>query len=416
METNENISGIIQLFQQFNVQTFSESTDILDIIGTVIEKEYPDDAFFIIDLTKVIDQYNRWILNLPKVKPFYAIKCNPNDMIIRTLNLLGTGFDCASKNEIRQVLDLGVAPDDVIFANPTKSDDHLAFSRAKDVDLITFDSEDELFKIKLYHPKAELILRIKVDDSKSICKFSSKFGLDTEELDGVFKIAKFAGLDIVGVSFHVGSNCGSVEQFEKAIRDSREVFDKGKSAGFTKMKILDIGGGFPGTDDGDIKFEDIAEQINKSLDKYFNEDEFPDLKIIAEPGRYFASASHTLVLRVIAKKMFMDKETKEPIYKYTLNDGVYGSFNCIQFDHAKPIILPYNERGGETFKCIVYGPTCDSVDTISNDCRLPDLAISERVYVQNFGAYTTAAASNFNGFQKTPCVYVYRCHNDSTKV
>jgi ornithine decarboxylase len=117
METNENISGIIQLFQQFNVQTFSESTDILDIIGTVIEKEYPDDAFFIIDLTKVIDQYNRWILNLPQVKPFYAIKCNPNDMIIRTLNLLGTGFDCASKNEIRQVLDLGVAPDDICKSN-----------------------------------------------------------------------------------------------------------------------------------------------------------------------------------------------------------------------------------------------------------------------------------------------------------
>uniref|UniRef100_A0A6C0EAX1 ornithine decarboxylase n=1 Tax=viral metagenome TaxID=1070528 RepID=A0A6C0EAX1_9ZZZZ len=399
---------VFPIYQQFNVQTFKKEDDILDIIGVMIEKEHPDDAFFIVDLTKVIDQYNRWVEKLPRIKPYYAIKCNPNDMIIRTLNMLGAGFDCASKNEIAKVLELGASPDKVIYANPTKSDDNIAFARAKDIDLLTFDNEDELYKLRLLHPDAKLILRIKVDDSKSECRFSCKFGLGLDEIERILQIAKFAKLNIVGVSFHVGSNCRSTELYDSAIKDARKVFDEAKKMGFD-AKILDIGGGFTGTDDAEIKFEDVADQITKSIDVYFNEKEFPDLEIIAEPGRYFACSSHTLVLRVIGKKKITDKDTGDTIICYTLNDGVYGSFNCIQYDHQNPKICPYNERDNVTFKSVVYGPTCDSVDTISKDCYLPDLAISERVYVENFGAYTGAAASTFNGFQQTPCIYIVKC-------
>lgn len=402
-----DIAEIVQLFQELKVRTYRNQEDILDIIGSVIEQEYPDSAFFVVDLTTVINQFQRWSACLPQVTPHYAIKCNPNDMIIRVLSLLGAGFDCASKNEIRQVLDLGVSPDRIIFANPSKSDDHLAFARAKDVDLLTVDSEDEIYKLRLYHPDAKVVIRIKVDDSQSVCKFSCKFGLELEEVSKVLQIAKQAELDVVGVSFHVGSNCGSVSQFEYAIRDSRKVFDMAREVGY-EMNLLDIGGGFPG-DIGENEFEKMARQITTSLETHFDKEHYPNIRVIAEPGRYFASASHTLVLRVIGKKKVVDKTTREITFKYTLNDGVYGSFNCIQFDHAKPTILPYNERDGKTYKCVVYGPTCDSVDTISEACQLPELAISERVYVPNFGAYTTAAASNFNGFQKTPCVYVYRC-------
>lgn len=62
-----------------------------------------EDAFFIIDLGRVTDKYKRWKEELPTVKPFFAIKCNPNTAIIRTLASLGTGFDCASMTEMRQV-------------------------------------------------------------------------------------------------------------------------------------------------------------------------------------------------------------------------------------------------------------------------------------------------------------------------
>jgi ornithine decarboxylase len=288
-----------------------------------------------------------------------------------------------------------------------------------DVDLLTFDCKEELKKISLYHEKASLILRIKVDDSKSICKFSCKFGADLSEVDEVnevdevdelMKFAKYNGLNIVGVSFHVGSNCKDVDTFYNAIKNARSVFDIGKKLGFD-MTILDIGGGFPGTDDTAIKFEDIAGRIIQAIDDFFSDEHFSKLEIIAEPGRFFSAASHTLVLNVIGKKKHIYKKEngdKETTFSYTLNDGVYGSFNCIMFDHARPVIKPYNERDGDKHKSTVFGPTCDSIDTISKETLLPDLAIGEKVFVESFGAYTTAAATTFNGFQPTKCVYVIR--------
>jgi ornithine decarboxylase len=108
-----------------------------------------------------------------------------------------------------------------------------------------------------------------------------------------------------------------------------------------------------------------------------------------------------LVSNIIGKKKNNDK------FVYYLNDGIYGSFNCVYFDHAKPVIQPYNERDGKLYESVVFGPTCDSIDIIAEQCQLPDLAIGEWVYVENFGAYTSAAASTFNGFQQTRCVYCF---------
>ena len=131
------------------------------------------------------------------------------------------------------------------------------------------------------------------------------------------------------------------------------------------------------------------------------------IQFIAEPGRYFAQKSHTLVLNVIGKKITYDVND-EKIIVYYLNDGVYNSFNCIFFDHSNPVILPFNERDGKLFKSKIFGNTCDSIDTISENIMLPELAIGEWVYVENFGAYTIAASSGFNGMENPINKYIFR--------
>jgi ornithine decarboxylase len=407
----ENFAELTQLFNEKKITTYSTDTSILDIIKSTLEGSNLNNGFFIVDLSVIINQYKKWVEQLPKIKPYYAVKCNPDELVIKTLAILGAGFDCASKNEITLVLDnVNNDASRIIFANPAKADSHLRYARGVDVDLMTFDNKYELLKIINYNPSAQLVLRIKVDDSFSMCKFNSKFGADIDDVDNLMKLATDIGLDIVGVSFHVGSGCKNVSAYKVAIEKARKVFDIGKENGYI-LKMLDIGGGFPGVEDTEISFEQIAKSINEAIDIHFSEKDFPEeygLQIIAEPGRYFAAASHTLVLNVIAKNKIIDKETKEVSFAYTLNDGVYGSLNCIVFDKAKPIIKPFNERDGKVYKCTVFGPTCDSMDTISTDCKLPDLAIGESVYIENAGAYTTAAASNFNGFQRTPCEYIMR--------
>ena len=312
------------------------------------------------------------------------------------------------------MLGLGANAEDIIFANPVKESSQIKYARAQDIDMLTFDSESELYKIKLYHPNAKLLIRIKIDDSKSVCKFSCKFGVDLKDVQNILTLAKMSDLNIVGVSFHVGSNCKDLGTYYNAISEARKAFDIGKNLGFN-MNILDIGGGFPGDscagdqdcmDESAITFENISKIVTRAISDFFPSVEYPELKIIAEPGRYFAHSSHTLVLNIIGKKMKKDEENIS--YTYYLNDGVYGSFNCIIYDHSKPIIQPYNERNGVLYDSIIFGPTCDSFDTVTNHCKLPDLAIGEWVFVEDFGAYTTAAATTFNGFQHTPCHYIIK--------
>lgn len=358
------IQELISFLKDYNIKLFSNDDTTIDIIKSFLDKFNNDGCFYIVDLGKIIKQFERWSKNLPNIKPYYAIKCNPDNAIIQILNKLGAGFDCASKNEISQVLSLGASSEDIIFANPCKESSQIKYARANDIDLLTFDSESELLKIKLYHPNAQLLVRIKINDSKSICKFGCKFGVEMEDLEKILMLAKASDLNLVGVSFHVGSNCRDLETYYNAMKDSRVAFDLAKKLGFN-FNILDIGGGFPGdcelAEDNDLEsitFENICRYINKAIEDLFNIDEYPNIKIIAEPGRYFSHSSHTLVLNVIGKKTKKIQDGNI-INTYYLNDGIYGSFNCITYDYAKPIILPFNERDGKLYKSIIFGPTCD---------------------------------------------------------
>jgi len=393
------------LLQKHNVRLYGSDVDIYNIINDYLEENRTENAFYIIDLGELTAAVAKWHNLLPMIKPYYAIKCNPNPVILQALASLGINFDCASENEIKTIVEITGDPTRIIFANPCKMSSQIRYARANDVDLMTFDCEEELYKIKLYHPYAKLILRLAVDDSKSVCKFNKKFGCKIDQVQELLVIAKTLKLKIHGFSFHVGSNCSSADVFYEAIGECKKAIEIANGLEIYP-KMLDFGGGFPGTDDKAVTFEQIAEKINGAITDFFPKYEEEGMEFIAEPGRYLAQRTHTLVMNVIGKKIVNVEEEKTIVYY--LNDGVYGSFNCKFFDHENPAILPFNERDGKQYKSLLWGPTCDSIDMISENVMLPELAIGEWVYVENFGAYTVAASSSFNGFRTNTYKYVLR--------
>ena len=397
-----------QILEKYNIKLYSDDYSTCDIINDFLINNQNEQPFYIIDVGEIIKAYEKWIQCFPTIKPYYAVKCNPNPVILHVLSSLGTSFDCASENEIKTIIELTNDPNKIIFANPCKMSSHIKYARANDVDMMTFDCEEELYKIRLYHPYANLVLRLAVDDTHSICKFNSKFGCKLENVENLICLMKLLKLKLFGFSFHVGSGCKSVDSYYTAIKMCKEAYDIALK-NLVVIKIIDIGGGFPGIHDKNcINIEQIAEKINEAQQKFFGKEiEENIIQFIAEPGRYFVEKSHTLVLNVIGKKREIN-ENEETIIYY-LNDGVYCSFNCIYFDHKKPIILPFNERNEKIlYKSKIFGPTCDSIDLITNEIMLPELAIGECVYVENFGAYTTAASSSFNGFMTTDYKYILR--------
>jgi ornithine decarboxylase len=369
------------------------------------------------DISRIVRQYQHWMKHLPRVHPFYAMKCNNQKPIIETLHELGTGFDCASTAEIKSVMELGVDKEflakNVIFANPCKQISHIQFANKVGVKMTTADNVDELHKLAKHWPGCHVVLRICVDDSKSVCKFSTKFGSTKENIKEFIETAKNLKLHLAGVSFHVGSGCYDSESFVKALTDARAIFDLAKEYGYD-CHVLDIGGGFPGNTDAKPSFSDIADSIRDLMDKLFDE----NVRIIAEPGRFFAAGCYTLITHLFAKRKVFNSSTIEnhkQEYLYYINDGVYQSFNCLFFDHAKisrenivPIVLNRELNEEEQYISKVFGPTCDSLDMIVSDMHLPKLEIGDWISFPEFGAYTIAASSSFNGFMTDNIHFIWR--------
>lgn len=380
-------------------------------------------AFFIADLGEVYKQHKRWISCLPEIQPFYAVKCNPDPYIIRLLASLGVGFDCASNGEINQVLSIGqgaIDPSRIIFANPCKAISFIRAAARSGVDTMTFDNADELYKIAKAHPHAKLVIRILTDDSKSLCAFGIKFGAPLAVVPPLLAKAKELNLDVIGVSFHVGSGCYDPSVYHDAIARARAVFNMASNVGY-QFTLLDVGGGFE-----DRLFENAASVLRGAIREHFPEEERKEkgIRLIAEPGRYYVSTAFRLAVNVIARRAPLDGAQRytnsdkdgdvQPEVMYYVNDGVYGAFNCILFDHQTPLPrvltingLPYTPSAfPDEQLASIWGPTCDSIDCISKGLMLPrDIQVGDWLEFENMGAYTVCAASQFNGFEVSRVIY-----------
>lgn len=418
-----------------------------------------DEPLMVCNLRDIIAKYQQFVRSLPQVKPFYAVKCNADKTVLRLLADLCVNFDCASKNEIRDVLEIGVAPNRIIFAHPCKAISHIQYAKEANVAMMTFDNEYELFKIKEHFSSAKLVLRLKVDDSKSIDKLGLKFGASFSESHQLLQTAKNLDLDVIGVSFHVGSRCYSSSAFYDAVEKARRIFDLASSRYGFNFHLLDIGGGFPGTDEEVISFSDAANMFQIAFKQFFPQADRTQpnsgnrIDIIAEPGRYFVTSAYTLICKITSMREIKstDNNSSTIKYMYYLNDGVYGSLANITYDHVQPVPTTLSDTyksdscysdsyssdscnsdtcsshsyNSDTFspdscnsddynsdsctkkkyESIVWGPTCDSLDVISKSVMLPKMSIGDFLCFENMGAYSMSASSLFNGFTGPKMIY-----------
>ncbi|PSN36694.1 Ornithine decarboxylase [Blattella germanica] len=375
------------------IHVLDADVDVWKVIRDIAESGVQEEPFYVCDVGDIVRKHKEWKQKLPRVEPFYAVKCNDNLTVLEVLAALGTGFDCASKAEIMKVMEIGVDPDRIIFANPTKPASHIRHAAALGVDVMTFDNETELHKIQSLFPSAKLVIRIRCDAAVAQCQLGMKFGCDANtEAPRLLKIAQSLRLDVIGVSFHVGSGCGDPPAFRRAISAAKMLFDLAENYGFN-FHLLDIGGGYPGNKSASIN--KIADVVNCALDEYFPDPEL--VRVIAEPGRYYVASAFTLATNIHSKREIPIGEEVTNVMYY-INDGVYGSFNSLLYDHAQVTPIPLNNHCGKLLPSSVWGPTCDGLDQVVEKSLLPLLSIGEWIIFEDMGAYTLPVASPFNGF------------------
>ncbi len=357
---------------------------------------------FILDHEQIRQNYRDFKENLPRVQAYYAVKANPDPEIVKTLYNLGASFDVASFPEFMVVYEnIKRLPekerqdfiwDKIIYANTIKQEETLhELDQYKP--LVTYDNIEELKKIRKHCPHAGLVLRIRVPNTGSMVELSSKFGAHPGEAVDLIEEAFKSGVVVEGLSFHVGSQCNNFENYMQALQLSASILKEAESRGH-KIKILDIGGGFPVKYNSKVKaFKTLARKLNTEFKRLFPE----DIEILAEPGRFMVATAGMLVAKIIGKAVRDGKTC------YYLDDGVYHTFSGIVFDHCQYPLKAFKD--GEKKICSVFGPTCDAFDTISVAEELQELEINDLVYAENIGAYSIASSTYFNGFPPAKVVH-----------
>ncbi|KGK40319.1 hypothetical protein CAS74_001012 [Pichia kudriavzevii] len=391
---------------------------------TTITKAGPQlepSPFYVCDLGELKRQLGLWNQVLPFVKPYYAVKCNPNAKFVETLIKFGNvGFDCASLDEIRTVChiyeSLGYSTadfkDNVIYANPVKPVSHLLYANNKNINLTTVDSIEEVEKIaKFTNGRMNVLIRITTDDSTATCPLSVKFGADLRYSCQIVQRCLDLGIRIRGIAFHCGSGFKDPSTLIKAVSDSRKLWDHINTRQYEDCDVLDVGGGFS----KDSFLEPAVVLRNELLEKFGNRINDGSIKVISELGRFLTASVYTLTTNVIGVRNELDSN-KVRVY---LNDGLYGNLNCILYDHqeVEPVVTTSagnfvyhdaEEREPNKRQYSLWGPTCDGLDCVVKKTQLSHhVQCGDWISFENCGAYTNAAATTFNGFtNEFECIYV----------
>ncbi|MDU8911313.1 type III PLP-dependent enzyme [Aestuariicoccus sp. MJ-SS9] len=316
----------------------------------------------------------------------YAVKANPDKSVLMTLCRAGiAAFDVASPREMAQVR--AVCPEAALhYHNPVRSCTEIEAGLAAGVVSWSVDRMSELDKLAALPEGTEIAVRLALPVAGAAYDFGSKFGAAPEVACALLRAVAERGLT-PSMTFHPGTQCESPEAWARYIAACAGI---ARQAG-VRLARLNVGGGFAAH--RAAKAPDLSaifKAIRNATAEAFGNDA-PQL--VCEPGRAMVADAVTVALRVKAL-------SDEAVF---LNDGLYGAL--AEWRDLGPcgriaVMSPGGEtRAAKPRQCVLFGPTCDSLDRVPGHVALPeDLAEGDYLILGGMGAYAAAIATRFNGY------------------
>lgn len=372
--------------EKFHAGIIPEST--LFKILRYLDNKNIETPFLLMDSEKVKEKASMIGRYIKNSKVFYAVKANPDIEILKFLNGLKLGFEIASEGELGILLSLGVESERIVSSNPIKSLKFLKMSASFGVNYFSFDSVDEADKLSKFVPGCNVYVRLSVPNEGSEWPLSKKFGVELDEALTLLLYAKDKGLNPIGITFHVGSQCTNVYNWNIALDKAKVLWNIAERNGI-KLALLNIGGGYP------IKYTKNVvsiETIEKNVNSLIYE-RFPkDIEIYIEPGRAVIGDAGILVTTVIGKAK---RGNEDWLYlDVGVFNGLMESVGGIKYSY---IVESYKHTRYKK-RWTIAGPSCDSFDVIDKNVSLPEPNVGNLILILSSGAYTVSYASEFNGF------------------
>ncbi len=355
----------------------------------------------ILDYDIISETYHRFIDLFPGGRVYYAMKANATPRICRLVVESGGGLEIASLAELELALRVGAYGDQIICSNPIKNPAFIRRMQAEGVFACVVDSTYEVEKIAQHAPGTRVYIRLSVDNTGSVLPLAGKFGVSGAQAIEIAELAREKGLDVIGLSFHVGSQCLNPNNWVNAIRACGEVWQAAQARGFS-FYFLDIGGGFPAGNYHDEAIPDlevIADRVTFAVREYIPHTD--DLMLVLEPGRGLVGESGRLVASVEGKA---PRDADEWLY---LDAGVFNGL--METYQGFPPVIRLMAADAHLRPLKVYtlaGPSCDSCDVLARGVTLPEIHIGDRLQFLDAGAYVTEYGAAFNGFPTPEVIHL----------
>jgi diaminopimelate decarboxylase len=323
----------------------------------------------------------------------YAVKANSSLAVLNVLARLGSGFDIVSRGELERVIAAGGDPRKTVFSGVGKGGDEMRAALTADILCFSVESESELKRLDRIAGEvgkiASVSLRINPDvDAKTHPYIATglkenKFGVAFDDALPLYRSAAgMAGLRVIGIGCHIGSQLTEISPFVAALQKLLSLVDR-LAIERINLAHIDIGGGLGirYRDEVPPPIADYIQALSASLGSRRQ-------KMLFEPGRSLAGNTGILLARVEYLKHGAHRNFA--ILDAAMNDlmrpALYDAWHDIQ---------PVRRRRGPLRHYEVVGPVCESGDFLGHDREL-NLAEDDLVAIMSAGAYGMTMSSNYN--------------------
>jgi len=339
----------------------------------------------------------------------FSVKANGNHTKLKTLAQLGAGADIVSAGELSRALAAGIPAERIVFSGVGKTREEMRLALQAGIYQFNVESEPELEALSevaaVLGARAPVTIRLNPDiDVGTHAKITTgtaetKFGVPWSRARQIYaRAGKLAGIVVVGVDVHLGSQITDMAPFEKAFSQVAELIAVLRADGH-QIARADLGGGLGvpyRSDDAPPPEPDAYGRLIAKVTKGL------EVQLIFEPGRLIAANAGILVGRTIYVKSGRTKTF------LVLDAGMNDLIRPAMYD-AHHDILPVAEAapGAQRQRYDVVGPICETADLFARDHDLPVAKAGDLMALMTAGAYGAVMASSYNARPPAPEVLVH---------
>jgi diaminopimelate decarboxylase len=350
----------------------------------------------------------------PDATIVYGTKAFPNVALMRILSEEGIGADVSTLGELRYAQAAEIPPERIVVHGNNKSDEELAAAAAADVWLVVMDEPHEVERCVAAGVK-RVLLRVTPGIAAGghaaiqTAHVGSKFGVPAEEAVEVIQRGVAAGLEVLGLHVHLGSQLVDEGPARSAIEWLAE-FAAGARAeiGWTP-EIVNLGGGlgiqYVADEPAPPSPEKYAAWLVSHLEEAQLQQDLPRPQVVLEPGRSLVGRAGFTLYRVGVVKRAGSTTW------VAVDGGMSDNPRPALYGARYAALLANRADEPAVDSYAVCGKHCESGDVLIEQAELPKPRRDDLLAVPATGAYTLGMASNYNALPRPAAALVGAEHS-----